>query len=392
MRKIDSMLTECFEQGYTVNDLKATVIDTLSPYFENIDVLNKFWTDSELLSAFEYIVRYQYDNIFLMALDEVIYFYRAVYSKHPSEVLDIITCSAYLLLQKENIMWQKRNNEPYFESNEIDEIVIKAMEHIGSTLEVGVKPIAAELWAYEKLLSKGNADLKAIQSLQFGIIVQNLLDAHRFESILKTEPHKLKLSDWRNIAYHHSYQILQSEEIQCTYGKNTNILKISIDELKSYTYQIIRSSNILSIAHMIFVFDHIEAIEKYSEEHGSDYSNLRISKSLQMSSIAVNLLSQGFKLLAINEDSRSSIADIQDLMDTSRMSKAEKMKRWIHSSQFQILIWKVTQKNKIILNYFSSEFINEFSCNITGDICREVFQGTKELSDIASQMEMDIKI
>ena len=68
------------------------------------------------------------------------------------------------------------------------------------------------------------------------------------------------------------------------------------------------------------------------------------------------------------------------------------MKRWIHVSQYQMIIWKLTQKEKITINYFSPDLINEFSCGITGDICREVFEGTKNPSDIAAQMEIDIKI
>ena len=391
MKRIGNILTGCFEHGYSVEELKTTVIDTLSPFFSNAYALKQYWTDAELLSAFEYIIRYQCDEIFSSKIIELIKFYQAVYVQYPNEMLDIVTHSVCNLLQKENIMWHKRNNEISFESDELDEIVVKAMAQIGSVLEIGVKPILMELWAYVKLISNGRVDYKKIQELRFGTIIQNLLNAHYFEDILQTKPQMLKLSDWRNIAYHHSYRVLQSQEFLCTYGKDNSVV-FNVDELKSYTYQIIRAANILSIARMFFIFDHLEAIKGYCTEHGNDYSTAYISKSLQKNSIAVSFLSQGYKLLSIHEDDEFCVADIQDLTDTSSMSKTEKMKRWIHVSQYQMIIWKLTQKEKITINYFSPELINEFSCGINGDICRKVFEGTKNPSDIAAQMEIDIKI
>ena len=141
MKRIGNILTGCFEHGYSVEELKTTVIDTLSPFFSNAYALKQYWTDAELLSAFEYIIRYQCDEIFSSKIIELIKFYQAVYVQYPNEMLDIVTHSVCNLLQKENIMWHKRNNEISFESDELDEIVVKAMAQIGSVLEIGVKPI-----------------------------------------------------------------------------------------------------------------------------------------------------------------------------------------------------------------------------------------------------------
>lgn len=51
------------------------------------------------------------------------------------------------------------------------------------------------------------------------------------QSVLRIEPCGMKLSDWRNIAYHHTYALRDDGNIDCTYGKG-NINNIRIYEGK----------------------------------------------------------------------------------------------------------------------------------------------------------------
>lgn len=389
MSKIRSMLATCFSSGCTVEDVKYSVLEALSPYFIHKESLHKFWADAEILSAFEFVVRYQYDGIFQNNLVEVMDLYRTAYKQYPNETLDIIISSFPDLSQKENIMFYKRNNIPDFEGKDSYEILVHTMEFLGNLLEVGVKPIVAELWACTKLLSKGSADYKTIRELKFGTTVQNLIDTHHLTDILRTEPQQLKLSDWRNIAYHHSYQITDESEIQCSYGKNSAFtFSMNINELKMYTGQIVRSDNILSIARILFVFDNLETIH----DHCNNVSALYLSKSLEESNMETSFLSQGYRLISIEEDDNTATANFQDMLDTTSMSREEKRERWIHMSQYQMFIWKLTQKSRIVENYFTADEVNEFSCSVSGDVCSAVDSGQKDFTYVASQMSMEIKI
>ncbi len=101
-------------------------------------------------------------------------------------------------------------------------------------------------------------------------------------------------------------------------------------------------------------------------------------------------MSQGYKLISIEEGDNTAIANFQDLIDTTSMSRDEKRKRWIQMSQYQLVIWNLTQKSRIVENYFTVEEVNEFSCSVSGDVCNAVDTGQKDLSYIASQMSIEI--
>ncbi len=42
--------------GYKMSELKETVVGVLSQFFEHREMLNKYWSDAEVLKIFEMIV------------------------------------------------------------------------------------------------------------------------------------------------------------------------------------------------------------------------------------------------------------------------------------------------------------------------------------------------
>ncbi len=120
-----------------------------------------------------------------------------------------------------------------------------------------------ELYALIYLQQKGYVNYDKIRKQDFGVVVNNILDKGMLQSVLLVEPCGMKLSDWRNIAYHHIYLLDDNGNTNCTFGKcNINNIKISMQELEDYLHKIIRSSNILCIARRIFIFDFIDDIPK----------------------------------------------------------------------------------------------------------------------------------
>ena len=64
---------------------------------------------------------------------------------------------------------------------------------------------------------KGCVDYEKIRKQDFGVIINNILDKDLLQSVLRIEPCGMKLSDWRNIAYHHTYALRDDGNIDCTY-------------------------------------------------------------------------------------------------------------------------------------------------------------------------------
>ena len=239
MGKIIKMISDCYEQGYSTQQLKDAVVSKLTPFFINKDNAEKYWSTAEMLSSFEVIIRYHHDETFVQLLQDVLTTYRAALNRNSEMVMQVICSSLFDFSQKENMMWTVRENVKQVDSDDYDESVIRYMKHIGDTLEIGTKHIIAELYTIVLLADGKTPDYEKIQRLDFGVNIGNILAQEKFQGLLRTSPIDIKLSDWRNIAYHHTYRIIDKDTIVCTYGKQQHTFSIGFDELMQYTYQVL---------------------------------------------------------------------------------------------------------------------------------------------------------
>ncbi|MBN2878217.1 MAG: hypothetical protein JXN65_01180 [Clostridia bacterium] len=383
MSKISNMLMDIIEQGYTMDNLKKCCLVALNPFFENELIIEKYWTSAELLSAFEFIIRYHYDEIFKNGLLEVLTCYRQAIAKDKALALDIICATLFDFSQKENMMFSVRKNVDNIDGSNLFEHTMQIMKHIGEILEIGTKHLVSELWAMLKIEEEAMPDYEKIRALDFGIITQNILDKNRFYQILKTEPISIRLSDWRNIAYHHTYRIMD-ESIICFYGKKGDSFSINIKDLEKYTHKIVRSSNILNIARSIVVFENLESIKKHKNKP-SDISNIYFRDDLLYENLRVGLLSQSFLLDKVEISSKKASITIIDLLCSNVDNDTDK-KRRIHSTQFLYEVWRVYNKAKLEVKYSTVQDGVCFISSIDSNVCKKIGNGEKEISYLAEHL------
>lgn len=387
MSKISDMLMDIVEQGYTMDELKKCCLEVLNPFFENELIIEKYWTSAELLSAFEFIIRYHYDEIFKNGLLEVLTCYRQALEKDKALVLDIICGTLFDFSQKENMMFSVRKNVDNINSSNLFEHTMQIMKHIGEILEIGTKHLVSELWAMVKIEEGSMPDYEKIRALDFGIVTQNILDKNRFSQILKIEPISIRLSDWRNIAYHHTYRIID-ESIICSYGKKGDSFTIDIQDLEKYTHKIVRSSNILNIVRSIIVFENLESIKKHKDKP-SDISNIYLRDDLLNENLRVGLLSQSFLLDKVEISSENASITVIDLLCSNVDNDTDK-KRRIHSSQFLYEVWRVYDKARVEVKYSTVQDGVCFISSVDGNVCKKIGNGEKELSYLAEHFNFII--
>lgn len=75
---IGNILMDAARQGYSIEDIKESVVKMLNPFFQNENSLTKYACNSQLLSIFEFFVRYQYDNEFEKGVKIITEFYRNI--------------------------------------------------------------------------------------------------------------------------------------------------------------------------------------------------------------------------------------------------------------------------------------------------------------------------
>ena len=92
---IGDMLSDAVQKGYSPDDIKKKVVETLEPYFTHVDALNKYAYNSQILSAFEFFLRYENENEFFQGIGEVIECYKKANKDYNKESWNIIL-STYL--------------------------------------------------------------------------------------------------------------------------------------------------------------------------------------------------------------------------------------------------------------------------------------------------------
>jgi len=94
------MLQDLTQQGYSTEDIKKAVVDTLSPFFDHPEKASLYWTSSELLSVFEFMIRYHYDQEFKDGFSEVLSLYKAAIACDENQTLSIICDTLFDFSQK----------------------------------------------------------------------------------------------------------------------------------------------------------------------------------------------------------------------------------------------------------------------------------------------------
>ncbi len=376
---IGDMLIDATQKGYSPENIKEAVVKVLQPYFTHIDALNKYACDSQILSAFEFFIRYYKESEFSQGIREVIDCYKNANINYNKESWNIILSTYSIMVEDENKMWSIRNSKLNLQEEDLYEKMVQIFQRIGNVLEVSTKHIIQELYALIYLQYKGCVDYEKIRKQDFGVIINNILDKGLMQSVLRVQPCGMKLSDWRNIAYHHTYALDDNGNIYCTYGKgNINSITMSMQELEIYLHQIIRASNILNIARCIFIFDFIDDIPKdYRLEDAS------FRQAIKNEQFRISLLSQGFELGNIILNENKVEIDIHDLYLGEDLKS-----RIVHCSQFLLNVWKIWKRKLISINYLARNGEKICCIYVDGEICEAIYEGKAESTYLVNKFQI----
>lgn len=376
---IDKMLIDIAEQAYSSKNIKDTVISVLSPFFDNNNSLNQYACDSQLLSAFEFFVRYHYESEFEQGVRAVLDCYKETNKKYTQESWNIILSTYSMIAEDDNKMWSVRNSNLDLYNDDLYEKMIQIFQRIGDVLEISVKHIVQEIYALVYLQYKGYVDYERIKKQNFGEVINNIITKGILQPLLVTAPSSMKLSDWRNIAYHHTYSIDNDGVIKCTYGReNKNEIVLSMQELENYLHKIIRSANALYIGRCIFLFDYIDNMPQNSV---LEIVNFR--QNLCCEQFKIGLLSQEFKLGNVVLSEEKIEIDIHDLSTGEELES-----RIIHCTQLLFNTWYTWKRDEVLINYIAKNGEKICCVSVEGNICKEIFEGKKEKAYLAEKFRL----
>lgn len=315
------------ELGLTPPEIKELILSTLSPYFENQEVLSN--TDVGLLAIegvnVGKISTIPHGDKFLSA---TLKNYRSAYADDPVRTLDVITSWEVRIQNATNEFW----NQCLFEVDKMDlsleRFRFEVFRNIGSVTEACIQPYLREGLVLNAIYSQKSNSGFDESSMTLGTVVRKYSYFFNYDSFLSPAPWKILVSDWRNIAQHHSSSV-KDDKIVATYnrsGREQSVI-LSRDQLLDLLRSISFRLSILKAARNIFMWDNVDEFRNRFEDIEAGEDTVLFMASSAMAS-------QGFQTVEhiIKDDEVTFVLrDLQPACDHGRIA---------HCSQFVIILWQ----------------------------------------------------
>ncbi len=165
-------------------------------------MLNKYWSDAEVLKIFEMIVRYYNTENFIANLKSIVNLYQKAYKKSPNKMLDMIVNNYVEFSDVENKISCEKGNFFDLKNKDVYEQIVGMMGFSERLLEVAIKTAVAELVACLRLSECGQVNYESIRKSNFGCNIKILINETDIGNLFQLNSNNVNFSDWRNIVCH----------------------------------------------------------------------------------------------------------------------------------------------------------------------------------------------
>lgn len=358
---------QMIKQGVKPHEIKETIIKLLWPYFENKATLERVAID-HLVCDGVLFVKVRKDKFFFEKFEECLATY------HSSKLEDPKSCFAACALwfddicESESKFWNVVHLEVDKCNLELEESVHECLKNIGEIIEGLAKPYLKVLLAQNRIARRKKKSTESIDTLKLGQILNELIEKSGYSELFIPPPWKISLSQWRNIAYHHSVKI-KDGRIVCWWGRKPNIkiIELTKKEMIEVVSKIFKAFEVLKLAHTLFFVDNGESICALDID-----SSKEPRKESELLNFTVGLASQGFELVEFNrtlDEAKVVVKDVSDLDLNQRRA---------HASQFLFPMWLSTRSNKILLEYRKKDNKPDLLMSIDSKTCEKINNGDLE--------------
>lgn len=341
-----SPISHFYDFGLSPEDIKLSILDSFSSYFTNQKNLEKYAISDLTSTWLAYLSIYkEYPNS-LILIDKIL----SLFNEAKKQNLNA-TIEAYIewmpeINQSISRFWSLHNNQKKLDNLCIEDFVEESLYMIGKTIEGLSKSFIKLLFHLNRIKRNKPYSFLEINKKDLGVIIDELINTTELSELLIILPHKIRLNQWRNIAYHHNSKIINNELI-LNYTKGNDIFefKTSREEISKVLKNIILTFKLLRISETIFSFDNLEKVHVAIEK--IDKSLITIREDSRLLHFYSGIESQGFKIIKLTTSEELSTLKLQDLEPYGEFDK-----RAIHSSQFLYNLWTFTESNKLVIDYY----------------------------------------
>lgn len=378
--KDKTSLYKAFNDGFTADDVKAGVVEILSPYFSNKGILDKMAVNYLMANVIEY-VRLSDIEVPFQAFEYSHSVHLA--SKAKNEISCITACVEWLpdIYDGLSVFWSQAHLELDKTDLDIEEFLHECLRNIGSILEGAINPILRELLHHNQIERSKETTSDIIRKLDFGNVVNKLYEFSPNKEIFS--PGGIRLNQWRNIAYHHKAKV-HKNEIICFIGKGgkEQTVKFSRNQFYDATKLLYDIFSSFKLANSLFAMDNIETI--YSNNLFP--ANLKIRTEMSVLNIVTSMASQGFEVIEYISDKKNAKLVIRDITDQDPNS------RRFHTAQFIDVLWQYTHANSVTVEYLEKDGTANFRTTAHSELFERIERDGLPRVTLAEEAELtDLK-
>jgi len=377
--KEESPLLKMIESGLKPEEVKEAVIESLELYFDNKGILEQFAIESLVPESIN-LLKLQKDKWLFRMFEKCLLTYRLAKSKDSQSCYESCTLWQPQIFQSLSEYWSVLYLEVDKNNLEIEEFLHECLRNIGDIIEGLTKPYLKALLHQIRIANGIKTVLGDINSLDLGTIVNELIQKSGYANLFMPPPWNITLSQWRNIAYHHTAKI-ENNEIICWYGRTPNIKEIRLS--RSKLLQVVQTAlnvyGAIRLAHTLFFVDNLKEINRFSPP-------VEVRDKAEFLNFAAGLASQGFEIVEYKKNADEVKLVVKDV------SNLNPKQRRFHASQFLFPLWLLTKSKQMIVEYREKDNTPNLLVSVNSIICEKIYNQELEPLALANMMKMvDLK-
>jgi hypothetical protein len=364
-----SPLLQAYEAGYTIEEIKSSVIEALAPEFENVAMLDRYGVDLLTVEAVN-VAKIRNSDWASSLFDQCLRIRRQHLVNDPDDCAK--TCASWEepIGKALSLYWSAVRLEHEKADFPLDEFAYELFRNIGGLIEGTLQVYLKELLHITQRSQGESVAFADVDSLDLGTAVRLVGEKAEIAPYLTLPPWNVPLNQWRNIAQHYSMDSSGSS-IVCRYGaRHQHSIALTRPELLEVARALFLLFSTIRTAQTLFALDHADALVV----HCKGFVRKEADTQFQF---VVGAASQGFEVieLDVSEDcARAVLADVT-VQDADARS--------IHASQFVYPLWIATRSQQLIIDYKAKSGNVTLRTTATAEDCRKVYDYSEDFSYLA---------
>jgi hypothetical protein len=229
-------LIDLYSKGQSPEDVRGLIEDTLRPFFDHYNSLRELAVDV-LAPDYVHLCRLRTQSA---DTDSHLRCMRAAYLEaedtNPDRLFVFLTDLMPDIRETGNRFWTFINLERDKSQPGPHELVRETFSNMSDLIEGLLKTHLTEHVGLRRIIGNKAFDLPTLRSAKLGVLADELLAVADYRTLLTTVPDGMRLPEWRNVAAHQAYKIVNGlVQFQRKRGSNIETVNLSPAELLKQT-------------------------------------------------------------------------------------------------------------------------------------------------------------